>query len=71
MELRLGGDVRGCAGRYHDWIGNMKPKRPRITGGGWSGGPVRDNPGEQRFVLLALIVVLLAVGLACWAILVA
>lgn len=32
----------------------MKPTPPR---GGWSGGPIRDNPGERRFAWVTLAVV--------------
>jgi len=44
----------------------LKPPAPRsIERGGWSGGPVRDNPGERRFAVGVFIVATLLVGGTC------
>jgi hypothetical protein len=47
---------------------NPRPNKPvaKVPGrGGWSGGPVKDNPGERRLALLAVVVGTLLVAGVC------
>ncbi len=47
---------------------NPRKNKPVAKGpgrGGWSGGPVKDNPGERRFALVAVVLGTLLVAGVC------